>query len=257
VDIYSAYPYNGYRLGSGTSMAAPMVAGEAALLMSRYPDWTPAQVIERIVGKVDPVPGATVGRIDLADAITTSPRIDYAITDVGVPMDNHIKPRIRIVNNTPETIPVSQLTIRYWYTIDSDQAQTFHCDYSSVGCGAITGTFVRIPDGSPNRTAVADSYLEVGFPGNGSSLLGGGWAELGLRFNKNDWSNYNETNDYSYDPAKTVPTQWSRVTLYRNGILIWGVEPGTVQPAPPGNTPTPTVTSSPTVTLSLGRQRKR
>jgi thermitase len=36
VNIYSAYPYNGYGLGSGTSMAAPIVSGEAALLMSRY-----------------------------------------------------------------------------------------------------------------------------------------------------------------------------------------------------------------------------
>lgn len=245
VDIYSAFPYDSYGLGSGTSMAAPMVSGEAALLMSRYPNWSPSQVIERILGKVDPVPGAMVGRIDLADALTTSPQIDYAPTDFGVPHDSHIKPRIRVVNNTPEDIPLSQLTIRYWYTIDSDQGQTLHCDYSSIDCASISGTFVRIPDGSPNKTSTSDSYLELGFPGSTNTLGGGDWLEMGLRFNKNDWSNYSESNDHSYDASKAAPTQWDRITLYRNGILIWGVEPtGTPLPSPPTNAPAPTMQPS-------------
>jgi hypothetical protein len=260
VDIYSAFPYNGYSLGSGTSMASPMVAGEAALLMSRYPDWSLAQVIQRIIGKVDPVPGAAAGRIDLADAVTTSPRIDYAASDFGVPQDSHIKPRLRIVNNTPEDIPLSQLTIRYWYTIDSNQAQTFSCDYASMGCANISGTFARIPDGNSNRTGTSDSYLEVGFAENLSILPGGGQIEMGLRFNKNDWSIYNETNDYSYDPARPAPAQWDRITLYRNDVLVWGVEPGTMPQTPPGNissptsistqmlTPTPVATQTPTRT---------
>lgn len=248
VDIYSAFPYNGYSLGSGTSMAAPMVAGEAALLMSRYPNWSPAQAIERILGKVAPVPGAAVGRIDLADAITTSPKIDYAATDFGVPHDNQIKPRLRIVNNTPENIPLSQLTIRYWYTLDSGQGQTLSCDFASIGCANITGAFVNIPVNHPNRTNVSDTYLEVGFPGNPNNLTGGGWLELGLRLNKSDWSDYNELNDYSYDPVKSTPAEWNKITLYRNGVLIWGTEPGIAPPALPANTSTPTVVPSPTRT---------
>lgn len=35
--------------------------------------------------------------------------------------------------------------------------------------------------------------------------------------NKNDWSNYNESNDHSYDVTKIALTDWSKVTLYRNG----------------------------------------
>jgi len=46
-----------------------------------------------------------------------------------------------------------------------------------------------------------------------------------VRINKNDWTNYNEANDYSYDPTKTSFADWNRVTLYRNGQLVWGVEP--------------------------------
>ncbi len=43
-DIYSTYPNNEYEYSPGTSMAAPAVAGVAALLFSQYPTLTAAQV---------------------------------------------------------------------------------------------------------------------------------------------------------------------------------------------------------------------
>ena len=37
--------------------------------------------------------------------------------------------------------------------------------------------------------------------------------------------NFTQTGDYSFDPTKRVPTDWTRVTLYRAGTLVWGIEP--------------------------------
>ena len=34
-----------------------------------------------------------------------------------------------------------------------------------------------------------------------------------------------ESNDHSYDITKTALADWNKVTLYRNGALIWGTEP--------------------------------
>lgn len=48
VDIYSTIPDGGYGDNSGTSMAAPVVTGLAAMLMSYYPDLTAADV-KRII----------------------------------------------------------------------------------------------------------------------------------------------------------------------------------------------------------------
>jgi len=50
-DIDSAYLGNTYRTLSGTSMACPHVAGQAAVILSENPNMTPAQVKARIVSQ--------------------------------------------------------------------------------------------------------------------------------------------------------------------------------------------------------------
>lgn len=245
VDIYSAFPYDNFALGSGTSMSAPMVSAEAALLMSRYPDWSPAQVIERIFEKTLPVSNASVGRVDLSSALNTGIGVSYTVGDNGTTNDGNIKPHIRLINNTPENIPLSELKIRYWYTIDTDQMQTFHCDYALFGCANLTGAFTRLPGDSPNKTATSDTFVEVGFTGNAGNLPGGGQGDMYLRINKNDWSDYNEVNDYAYNGNLTTFAPWKNITVYRNGALIAGLEPIATNTTMPPPNPTLTQTSVP------------
>jgi hypothetical protein len=80
-------------------------------------------------------------------------------------------------------------------------------------------------------------------------------GEIVARINKADWSNYNEIGDYSYEAARTTYAAWTRVTLYRNGQLIWGVEPGGAAPSPtatqpPAPLPTATRTATPVPTAT-------
>ena len=53
VGILSSSPRGEYATLSGTSMAAPHVAGAAALLLSRHPTWTPAQVKSALAQTAD------------------------------------------------------------------------------------------------------------------------------------------------------------------------------------------------------------
>ena len=89
VAVRSAYPGGGWRLWSGTSMSTPFVAGTAALLLSRHPEWNGAQVFQRLGSTATPITGATAaqqgklgdGMLDAGaalrpDAVGTTPIAD-------------------------------------------------------------------------------------------------------------------------------------------------------------------------------------
>ena len=248
VDIFSSYPYNGYTYGSGTSMAAAIVSAEAALLRAAYPDWTPQQVAQRITSKVAPAAGFGPGRVDLVAALSTGLEVRYMLGDIGSAGDAQLKPRFEIMNHTAITIPLSDLKLRYWYTLDGDKPQSFWCDYALVGSSNVMGTFVKV---NPVHSG-ADDYLEVGFTAGAGNLLPGQQSgEIVIRANKDDWTNYNELDDYSYDASNVAYSSGSHVTLYQQGNLIWGSEPQTANTTP-SPSPTAAKTATPIPATSTG-----
>ncbi|MGW4967967.1 S8 family serine peptidase [Nonomuraea sp. NPDC004186] len=62
VGIVAAVPGGGHESKGGTSMAAPHVAGAAAILAQRHPDWTGARLKAALIGSAAPVQGATLYR---------------------------------------------------------------------------------------------------------------------------------------------------------------------------------------------------
>src|SRR5512142_3546208 len=103
------------------------------------------------------------------------------------PSDNQLGPWINVVNGGTTSVALSSLTIRYWYTEDGTQSQTYTCDWTPRGCGNITSTFGKL---SPT-TSTADTYLELGFTAAAGTLAAGqSTGDIQGRVNKSDWSNF-------------------------------------------------------------------
>jgi hypothetical protein len=147
-------------------------------------------------------------------------KVRYMVGD-GSATNNLMNPRL-VVANAGSDIPLSELTIRYWYTRDDPQAQNFTCDYAKVDCANVSGQYVQL--NQPRNGA--DGYVEIRFnAGAGTVTTGADSGEIHFRMTNAIQSNYDETNDHSYSSGTTSFKDWSNVTLYRNGTLIWGTEP--------------------------------
>ncbi|OBR65712.1 cellulose 1,4-beta-cellobiosidase [Paenibacillus oryzae] len=148
-------------------------------------------------------------------------KVQYRTDDTNA-NDNQIRAQFKIVNNGTQPVSLDNVKVRYYYTIDGEVGQQFHCDYAAVGSSNVSGSFVKLSNAVPG----ADYYYEISF-GSGAGVLqpGADTGDIQIRINKTDWSNYAEGDDYSRDATKSSYADWNKVTAYLNGTLVWGMEP--------------------------------
>ncbi|WP_186331878.1 glycoside hydrolase family 6 protein [Paenibacillus xylanexedens] len=138
--------------------------------------------------------------------------VQYRAGDTNA-TDNQIRPLFNIKNLGSTAVNLSDLKLRYYFTKEGSAAMDSAIDWAVVGAANIDRTF-------------GDGYVELSFKsGAGSIAAGGQSGDIQLRMFKTDWSNFDESDDYSYDPTKTSYQDWNKVTLYQGGSLVWGIEP--------------------------------
>jgi hypothetical protein len=153
--------------------------------------------------------------------------------------DNELKPHLAIVNRGTTAVPLALLTMRYWYTADGSPSgtdyQELNVDYADIGRITNGGTSVKLSFAQVMPAEVgADHYIEVGFVGGDSLGAGQSTNQIEIRINwRGHTTNYDETNDYSWDGTKSSFTDSHTVTLYQSGVLIWGREPDGTEPQVP------------------------
>jgi hypothetical protein len=150
---------------------------------------------------------------------------------------SQIKPFMKVSNPGPIPIDLSEITIRYYYTKEGTGTEEFYVDWAQMGQEYITGI-------------INDGYVEIGFLATAPNLnIGTDTGEMQIRVVKPDWSEYDQSNDYSFDASS--PNDFivnTKITAYHNGVLIFGTEPAATVTTAPTATPTPGPTDPPTTT---------
>jgi mannan endo-1,4-beta-mannosidase len=153
---------------------------------------------------------------------------DYSESGVDPKESSMIRAAFAIVNRSDTVVSLSNVTLRYYYTLEAASEQAFVCD--SVSDSAVVNDCegVKLSFGTLTEP---DRYVELSFePPDGQwvlSALGGKSGPIKVRFFKQDFSLQDQTNDYSFRASDGVDpvAEHERVTLYVDGQLAYGIEP--------------------------------
>jgi cellulose 1,4-beta-cellobiosidase len=143
-----------------------------------------------------------------------------------------IKCVLGIVNNSGQSVPLTELTLRYYYTNEVTHAITIDTNFAHASGGV---TYADLTTKISKQNVVltpsktnANAYVEIGFMAGSPSILSGDVAtQVDWQIHQTNYDqNYDQSNDYSFDASKTSAQTWDHVALYRNGTtLLWGVPP--------------------------------
>jgi len=160
-----------------------------------------------------------------APVVSANIQVLYQNGNPALPADNSVNPNLKVVNNGTLAVPLSELTLRYWFTADGAEPVNASVNWAQLGTSLVQAQYVPLP--APLQGAFG--YVEYSFlPAAGMLQPGQNSGEILTSFNKQNWTNFDETDDYSYAlNSSYLPS--TRITVYRNGVLVGGQEPA---PAP-------------------------
>ncbi|RIV27283.1 hypothetical protein DYU11_02935 [Fibrisoma montanum] len=169
---------------------------------------------------VSPVTVATVAVLVPAPADRLS--VHYRDGDNNQTSNNIIRPYLKLYNTGTTAVPYGEIAVRYWLTAENFAPMTNLSVYwAQIGTNKVRMKYVALPQ--PRQGALG--YIEYSFDASAGELAAGGNSgEIQTGVAKQNWTNFNETDDYSF-VAQSAYTQTERITVYRNNTLIWGTEP--------------------------------
>ena len=156
------------------------------------------------------------------DPDTTPPQIKVSYKAGAIDATkNAIRASINIQNTGTVPVNLSDIKIRYWFTNDGSEQNSFTCEYAACGTEKVTGNFSNIK----NPVTGADTYCEIGFASDAGKLAPGGSTGT-IPFRIETTSTYDLTNDYSYDSKMASDFgDNTKITAYVKGGLKYGTEP--------------------------------
>ncbi|MGI4865230.1 MAG: cellulose binding domain-containing protein [Janthinobacterium lividum] len=150
--------------------------------------------------------------------------VQYQTGDLGQPTDNALRPFLQLMNTGTTAVPYSQLTVRYWLTVENFSPMITPIDWAKLGTSFVSSRYVMLA--TPRQGALG--YIEYSFAaGAGDLAAGANSGPIYGKAYKQNYTNFDETNDWSYQTSSSFVAN-DHITLYQNGTLIAGTEPPAV-----------------------------
>jgi serine protease AprX len=139
-----------YFQAGGTSMSAPVVSGVVALLLQKYPGWTPNQVKGALMKTARPLTG---GRTDLREIVADKALTATGTANVGLAPNTYVNPTTGDIDYTRASWSRAS-----WSTAaDALRASWSRASWSCV-CGGTTGGTIDPTRASWSRASWSTSW---------------------------------------------------------------------------------------------------
>ncbi|HEX6272570.1 MAG TPA: cellulose binding domain-containing protein, partial [Polyangiaceae bacterium] len=159
-------------------------------------------------------------------------RVDYK--EGGRAVTDDPGGEIRLQNQTAETIPLRELSFRYWFASEFTCAETSDAWTVSIDDFRFQNPHVEKskPDVTIGITTLGtensgcSAYFELGFARAAGSLAPEQYAAITYHSQMPIYTRaHNQANDYSYGACTVSHVYWDKITVYRNGRLVAGTPP--------------------------------
>lgn len=138
------------------------------------------------------------------------------IQNKTAPIGNSINMNLE-VTNTGEEMDLSQLELRYYFTEQTTLTQTIWCDHSALQMNVSPWYVTLNSDLEKEIVNLGNGEFYISIkPTSRIPFVNNGKFILQARVTKSDWSNYDQSNDLSYNNG---------IAVYYKGALIEGMEP--------------------------------
>lgn len=123
-------------------------------------------------------------------------------------------------NTGKEPIDLKNVKVRYYFKEDIEIAINFAVYFYSLGEEKIDviGEICNI-----TKVESTNRYLEVTFKKGSISPGGSAWVFGAI--SREDWMEFNQEDDWSFNQGAASFSDWNKMTVYISDDLVWGIEP--------------------------------
>ena len=139
---------------------------------------------------------------------------------------NAIEPFIRIYNDSDISIPLSDSEIRYWYLFEGEGQDEIAAIHSAAVFPGNTDIAEHI-NGSiiQKNRGTQDRYLEITFGNGAGTIEPGQYVEIKSSIIKSDGSDYDQSNDWSYNAEFMDYERWGKILFAIQDVVGFGADP--------------------------------